>query len=161
MKKIFLIAALAVFGFTSVQAQEGGIKLGVNFGLPVGDLDEVSSFNAGLDFAYLFDAADSFQVGPMVGYSHFFLKSEFSDFFDDVQFLPVAASARFFASEDLFFGADLGYALGINDGNDGGFYYRPKVGYNLGPVSLLLLYSGVSNDGSTASSLNLGVEFGF
>tara|TARA_R110002072_G_scaffold172324_5_gene326360 strand:+ start:873 stop:1358 length:486 start_codon:yes stop_codon:yes gene_type:complete len=160
MKKVLLIAAIAVFGFTSVQAQEEGFKLGVNFGLPVGDIDEVSSFNAGLDVSYMFDIADSFQVGPSLGYSHYFIKSDFSDFIDAIQFLPISANARFYASEDLFFGANLGYALGINDGNEGGFYYRPNVGYNLGSVSLILSYQGVSDDGFTASSLNLGVEFG-
>lgn len=160
MKKVLLIAAVAVFGFTSVQAQDEGFKADVNFGIPVGDIDEVSSFNIGVDVSYLFNVADSFQVGPLVGYSHFLLKSDFSDF-DDISYLPVAASARFFASEDFFFGADLGYAVGINDGNEGGFFYRPKLGYNLGPVSLLLMYSGVSDNGFTASSLNLGVEFGF
>ncbi|PKP27151.1 MAG: hypothetical protein CVU03_01025 [Bacteroidetes bacterium HGW-Bacteroidetes-2] len=159
MKKLMLIAAIAVFGLSAVQAQEEGFKIGVNFGLPVGDIDDVSSFNAGLDLSYMFDIVDSFQVGPSVGYSHFFLKSEFSDF-DDIQFLPLSASARFFASEDLFFGANLGYALGIDDGNDGGFYYRPNVGYNLGPVALILSYQGVSVDGFTSSSINLGVEIG-
>jgi len=160
MKKSLIIAAIAVFGFTSVQAQEGGFNVGVNFGLPLGDIDEVSSFNAGLDVSYMFDVVDSFQAGPSVGYSHFFLKSEFSDLFDDIQFLPVSASARFFASEDLFFGANLGYAVGINDGNDGGFYYRPNIGYSLGSVNLILSYQGISDDGFTASSINLGVEFG-
>lgn len=166
MKKLLLIAVIAAFGFTSVNAQEGGIKLGLGFGLPLGDAETVSSFNLAFDAAYLINVADSFQVGPTVGYSHFFGK-EYDTFFgtikgDDIQFAPIAASARFFASEDLFFGADLGYAVGISDGNDGGFYYRPKVGYGLGPVSLIVSYSGISMENDvTFSSLNLGVEFGF
>jgi hypothetical protein len=120
----------------------------------------------GFDAAYMITVADSFQVGPLVGYSHFFGKEY--DFLgttikgDDIQFIPLAASARFFASEDLFFGADLGYALGVNDGNDGGFYYRPKIGYNLGPVSMIASYSGISMDNDISfSTVNLGVEFGF
>lgn len=165
MKKVLLIAAIAVFGFTSVNAQEGGIKAGVNFGLPMGDASDITTFNAGVDFAYLFSVADSFMVGPMVGYSHFF--GDEMEFFgvtveiDDIQFVPIAASARFYASEDMFFGADLGYAVGINDGNDGGFYYRPKAGYNLGAIGLVLSYQGISVTGGTFSSLNLGIEFGF
>ncbi len=165
MKKLIIMAAIAVFGFTSVQAQEGGIKLGINFGLPIADAEEVSSFNLGFDAAYLIDVADSFQVGPMLGYSHYFGKEY--DFLgttikgDDIQFVPIAGSARFFATPDFFFGADLGYAVGIDDGNDGGIYYRPKVGYNLGPVSMIASYSGVNVDDFTFGSLNLGVEFGF
>ncbi len=165
MKKVLIIIALAFFGFTSVQAQEGGAKLGLHFGLPIGDAGDISSFNVGFDAAYMLNVADSFQIGPLVGYSHYFGKEY--DILgttvkgDDIQFVPIAGSARFFASEDFFFGADLGYAIGIDDGNDGGFYYRPKLGYGLGPVSLIASYSGVSSDGNSFSSLNLGVEIGF
>lgn len=159
MKKILLIAAIAVFGFTSVQAQEGGVKVGVNFGLPLGDIETFTSFNAGVDVAYMFAVADSFQVGPLVAYSHFFLKSDFDG--DDSQYLPIAASARFYASEDLSFGADLGYALGITEGLDGGFYYRPKAAYNFGNIGLVLSYAGIAEENFSVASFNLGVEFGF
>jgi len=166
MKKLLIMAAIAAFGFTSVQAQEGGIKLGINFGLPVGDefFKNYSSFNLSVDAAYLITVADSFQVGPTIGYSHFFAKEyEFLGANvkgDDIQFIPIAGSARF-DLDGLFFGADLGYAVGVNDGNDGGFYYKPKIGYNLGPASLIFSYSGISLDDGSISSLNLGVEFGF
>lgn len=178
MKKVLLIAAIAFFGFT-VQAQEEGFKLGINVALPLGDAGDISSFGATLDLGYFFDVADSFQLGPVTGYQHFFGKTEstpFGDFdFDDSQFIPVAASARFFASEELFFGADLGYALGLNDGNDGGFYYRPKLGYNLETIAIVLSYAGVSfseetttigdaevtSGGGTFSSVQLGIEFSF
>jgi len=72
----------------------------------------------------------------------------------------VAASARLGIAL-VFVGADLGYALGINDGNDGDFYYRPKVGINLVGLSLIASYSGISVSGGTLSSVNLGTEFGF
>lgn len=169
MKKVLLIAAFAVFGFTSVNAQEGGFKFGLTLALPVGDAGDMTSFGAGLDVVYLANVADSFQVGAATGYQHFFGKTETIDTgfgtiefdFDDVQFIPIAAAARFFASEDLFFGADLGYALGLDDGNDGGFYYRPKVGYNFGNISILASYIGVSMDGGSWSSVGVGAEFSF
>ncbi|MCR9182362.1 MAG: hypothetical protein NXH73_05500 [Flavobacteriaceae bacterium] len=161
MKKVLLIAAIAVFGFTSVQAQEEGFKAGITLGLPIGDVSDGYTFNASLDLAYLFDIADSFQVGPALGYSHYFGDEVLGFEIDDATFLPIAASARFFASEDFFFGADLGYAVGLSpDGNDGGFYYKPKVGYNLGSVAILASYSGISVDGGTFSAIGLGVEFG-
>lgn len=168
MKKLFLFAALAVFGFSNVNAQEEGFKLGVTLALPMGDAGDGWSFGATLDATYLFDVADSFQLGATTGYQHFFGKEIEETFFgttisyevDDAQFLPLAVAARFYASEDFFFGADLGYAMGINEGNDGGFYYRPKVGYNLGGASILASYSGVSMDGFTFSYVGVGVEFG-
>lgn len=162
MKKLFLFAALAVFGFTNVNAQEGGFKAGLTVGLPVGDADEVYSLALNAEFSYLFAVADSFEVGPTAGYLHYLVKSDYSDFVDGASFLPIGATARFYASEDLFFGADLGYGVGISpDGNDGGFYYKPKVGYNLGAVALVLSYSGVSVDGGTFNALGLGAEFSF
>ncbi len=171
------MAAIAVFGFTSVQAQDNGIKLGLNAGIPIGDSGDGSSFGVALDAAYLVTVADSFQVGPAIGYQHYFGKEYDSPFGtytpDDVQFIPLAGAARF-DLDGLFFGADLGYALGIDEGNDGGFYYRPKVGYNLGPVGLVLSYTGISGNDETFtvggtefsrtrsfSAFNLGVEFGF
>lgn len=177
MKKLMIMAAFAVFGFTSVQAQDNGIKLGLNAGVPIGDSGDYSSFGIAIDAAYLVTVADSFQVGPAIGYQHYFGKEYDSPFGtytpDDVQFIPLAGAARF-NLDGLFFGADLGYAIGIDDGNDGGFYYRPKVGYNLGPVGFVLSYTGISGSETVFSSgdfevtrsgsfsaVNLGVEFGF
>lgn len=190
MKKIVLIAAFAVFGFTQVNAQEGNFKVGAFFGLPMGDFSDSHSFNVGLDVAYLFDIADSFQVGPATGYSHSFGKSysyqefdpgtmsivDVEDNYDAFQFVPIAAAARF-NLDQFYFGADLGYAIGLNDGNKGGIYYRPKAGYNFGPLAAFLSYTGVSSKQdvtvivgpisttesvtTTFGSVNVGVEFGF
>ncbi len=80
--------------------------------------------------------------------------------FDDVQFLPVAASGRFLAGDSFSFGADLGYAIGIKEGMDGGFYYRPLVGYSVGSaMELNFSYTGISLDGMNWSTLTLGVLF--
>lgn len=162
MKKMFFVAALALFTF-SVNAQEG-FKVGANLGLPVGDAADVSGFSIGLDVAYHWEVADSFTAGVASGFTNAFGKKvdigTVSFTLDDVQFLPIAASGRFAASEQFSVGADLGYAIGISDGNDGGFYYRPIVGYNLsGKTQLNVSYTGISMDGGTWSTVNLGVLF--
>ncbi len=156
MKKIILLLVLTFIGFGSVFSQ--GLRLGVNAGLPVGDASDFTSFQLGADVAYMVSLAEVASVGPMVGYSHFFIDSEFEDA-DDWQFVPIAASGRFNLLA-LALGLDLGYALGLEDGNDGGFYYRPQVGFSLGPVGLIASYQGISMDGINISSVNLGVEFG-
>jgi hypothetical protein len=47
------------------------------------------------------------------------------------------------------------------DGNDGGFYYAPRVQYGVSDaLDIVLSYRGVSDDGSF-DVINLGVEFGF
>lgn len=156
MKKLLIIGALIMASFSAYP--QGGFKAGLNLGIPVGDLSDFYNLQFGADVAYMFGVADTFSVGPMLGYSNFF--PEESDVYDNVQFLPIAAAGRLSLGSAFFLGADLGYGIGINDGNDGGFYYRPQVGYDFGLIGLVASYSGVSRDGGSASSVNLGVEFG-
>ena len=163
MKKSILFAAIAFLGFTTAYSQEGNFTIGVNAGLPMGDIEEFTDFNLGADIAYRYGLAEQFELGALAAYSHFFGKSgeeagtEWE--VDDLQFLPLAATGRF-KTETFFAGADIGYALGINDGNEGGFYYRPHAGYDFGNFGILLSYSGISRDEITISSINVGVEFG-
>ena len=151
MKKFLCSLIFLAFGFSTTYAQ-GDIRLGVNAGIPVGDISDASDFSAGADIAYLM-GFDTFQVGPMVGYNRYFANEG-----DDASFLPIAGTARF-GLAGLELGLDLGYGLGLTDGLDGGFYYRPKVGFNLFGLGLIGSYTGISVDGGTFSSINLGVEF--
>ena len=156
MKKLFLVAAIAVFGLTHVNAQE--FKLGLNAALPVGDANNVSSFGVAAEAAYLFAAAENLEIGPSVGYTHFFGK----DNIDDFSWLPISATARYGLSEQFGIGLNLGYAVGIApSGIDGGFYYAPRVSYGLNEkIDLVLAYRGISVNSSNFSQLTLGVEFG-
>lgn len=163
MKKLILLFVLTFLGFSSAFSQ-GNFRLGVNAGLPIGDAADFTTFQLGTDIAYMVSLADIASVGPMVGYSHFFGDSGEEEGgvnweVDDAQFVPIAASGRF-SLLSLALGLDLGYALGLNEGNDGGFYYRPQVGFSIGPVGLIASYQGISMDGGSIASLNLGVEFG-
>lgn len=162
MKKNILLIVLAVVGFSTSYSQ-GNFRLGVNAGLPIGDAADFTSFQLGTDVAYMINLAGVASVGPMVGYSRFFGDSEELDGVDfevdDTQFVPIAASGRF-SLLSLALGLDLGYALGLNDGNDGGFYYRPQAGFSIGPVGLIASYQGICMDGGSMASVNLGVEFG-
>ena len=164
MKKSLFFLFMMLFAVTSAFSQSN-FKIGVNAGIPVGDIEESASFQLGADVAYLYPVSDLFSVGGLAGFSHFFRDDVDTTLgnqsVDDLSFLPVAATARFGFANSLFVGADLGYAIGINDGNDGGFYYRPKVGYSFGPAAVIASFAGIGKDGGDVSSVNLGVEFGF
>lgn len=71
--------------------------------------------------------------------------------------LPIAAAARFNPTEQFVVGADLGYAVGLEENYKGSFYYRPVVGYSFGSSTLQLAYSGFEEGGA----VTLGVVFGF
>lgn len=152
MKRFLLVIAL--LGVIPASYSQGDLRLGVNAGIPIGDAADISTLNVGADVAYLMGFGDILQIGPMVGYNHFFGENDN----DDIQFLPVAATARVgLASLEL--GADVGYALGIDQDIDGGFYYRPKIGFGFFGLGFIASYTGISVDNGTFSSLNLGVEF--
>ena len=155
MKKLLFLFLVLFMGVTSVYSQ-GDFRFGVNGGIPVGDANDISDFHLGADVAYMFNVVEALDLGPMVGYSHYFI----NDDFDDVLFLPIAASGRFGLSS-IYLGADLGYAIGLNNGNDGGFYYRPMVGYQIGILGISASFEGVTMDGGDFNSINLGIEFGF
>ncbi|MDX1334062.1 MAG: hypothetical protein R3252_13615 [Robiginitalea sp.] len=159
MKKIVLVCTLLLSGL-AMQAQEG-FNLGINFGFPTGDAGDISSFSLGIDANYLWSVADSFDAGVATGFTNAFGKTEeilgIDVEFDDVQFLPLAAAGRYHITDQFRLGADLGYAIGLNDGNDGGFYYRPMVGYGItNRIEANLSYTGISLDGGTWSTIVLG-----
>lgn len=195
MKKLLVLAAIAVFSFTSVNAQDGvdkvidqakngGFKVGANIGLPLSTAGDLASFNIGFDIAYLFEVMENLEVGGLVAYTHFFGDGVYTYEFDDVifigdyedtSFVPIATSARYYFAERKFFGGlDLGYAINVSGEADGGFYYRPKFGFNLGMIALIASYQGISGGvnyntsgptdivtGSGFNSFNVGAEYSF
>lgn len=165
MKKIIL-SLLAVFAFGAAQAQDGGFKAGINLGIPMGDISDSYSFTVGLDVAYMWEISDKFSAGVTTGYAHYFGKTvEFFEIeidLDDAGFIPLAGTAQYSITDNIFVGADLGYAIGISpDGNDGGFLYQPKVGYQAEKFEVFAGYKGISVDGGTFSSVNLGFNYKF
>ncbi len=132
MKKIVLVTII-FFNLLSLTAQKE-ISIGLNFGVPVGKTDEYASFVAGFDAEYVYDFSDqTFYAGIAAGFISAFTKDitilNQSIEVEDVQYAPIAAAARYFFNDTFYGGVDLGYALGINDGNEGGLYYKPKMGF--------------------------------
>lgn len=160
MKKsisLFVIVIMSIYG---ANAQE--FNLGLNVGLPTGDIKDAYTLNIGVEVNYLWNVSEEFDAGISAGYSHFLGDTIGGFDIEDAGFLPIAAAGRFNVSEDFIIGADLGYAVGISpDGNDGGFYYAPKLQYGVSEtLDIVLAYKGISVDGGTFSSINLGIEFG-
>ena len=179
MKKIILTAA-AVFALTFANAQakkeskggdsEGGFKMGINVGLPLGNIKDAYSLGLGVDLAYLWPISEGFQLGVTTGYAHYLGKTQDYDTgfgivsvkTDAAGFVPVAATAQYSLTENFFLGADLGYAIGVSpSGNNGGFLYQPKVGYQMDKIGIYAGYKGISVTGGTFSSVNLGVNYKF
>ena len=164
MKKLLLCAAISVLGLSNVSGQN--FNAGISAGLPVGDAGDAFTFNVTLDVNYLWEVSEAFDAGVATGFSNSFGDSIDVELFGsidipDFQFIPIAAAGRFNVSDKFVIGADLGYAVGLSDGNDGGFYYAPKVQYGVSEsIDIVLAYRGVSIENGSFDVLTLGVEFG-
>ncbi|MEM6718189.1 MAG: outer membrane beta-barrel protein [Bacteroidota bacterium] len=165
MRKIIL-AVVAVFtiAFTA-NAQDDKFEVGISGGIPTGDASDFFSFSIGADVSYLWNVSDKFYAGFSTGMTNAdgdeVMVGNASISTDDAQFVPLAAGARYNVAGKFFVGADVGYAIGINEGNDGGFYYRPKIGYDItDKINVNIMYTGIALDDADFTTIGLGVLFG-
>lgn len=136
MKKL-LMSVLLLITTCFVNAQVGKVGLGANLGLTTGAGD--TNFVLGADLQYLFEADTKFDVGGATG---LIFETE-----TNAIVLPLAVAGRFNATQEISFGLDLGYAIGINKSGNG-FYFRPIFGYNLSEeIQLRASYSGIESSG--------------
>ncbi len=161
-----LSMAMLALGYTAMaqDVDRTSFKAGFYAGLPMGDAKDFSSFGLGLDLGYHWGVSELIDVGVVTGFMNAFVDTDSAAGaagFDDFQIVPVAAAFRIYPTYSFKLGADVGYGVGINEGNEGGFYWRPTMGYNLsGNTELNVSYLNVSNDGDF-SMLTLGVIFLF
>jgi hypothetical protein len=157
MKKVILSLAFVAISF-SVSAQSSGFNLGADIGMPTGDVKDFFSLTMTVNATYMFGESDQFNYGVAASYSYWKGK----DAAGNGSFLPLAGALRFNASESFVLGTDIGYAIGISpSGNNGGFYYKPMLGYNISENMMVQAsYSGVSSDGTNFSNFGIGIMFG-
>ena len=163
MKKFVLVTLALTFGVLTVQSQ-GRFQGGGHLGLPVGDAGDLATFAIAIDLAYILEIDDNISAGPTVGYSHSFGDEQtaggFTVSIDDVQFLPIGGRAQFDITDRFLARAELGYALGISDGNDGGFYWSPQVGFSVSDaVDIVAAYRSVSENGGSWDTVSIGASF--
>ncbi len=149
IQRIILLVACCLTYF-SVASQEG-FKIGVQAGLPLGDYNDLVGVVIGADIGYMWAPNKLFDLGVKVGIIHGFAEKfraeTVSVELPSIQFVPVAASVRLWPSRSFSFGGDIGQAFGLNEGNEGGFYYRPQIGFQMGPKSELnFSYTAINKD---------------
>src|SRR5690606_23240076 len=128
MKKITLSLLVCVFSMLSIQAQKkNNFEIGVIFGTTVNEIYGSRSGNIGGGVAYYFQPVDKLRVGPMVLFDHFASNDAQGI---DASFLDIAASAKYNFIPALFGGLDLGYAVALEEGYNGGFMVRPRFGWS-------------------------------
>lgn len=146
MKKLIFSAALAVIGLVSVNAQEG-LKASGHIGATIGDAADVFGLNFGADVSYLYPVMENFHVGGKIGFDIFSGKDipDSNSKYKGLTLIPIAASAQYDFTEQFFAGADLGYALSLNNDYNGGFYFMPKGGWQNEYFQVFGFLKGISS----------------
>lgn len=143
MKKLILISTIlltsATFAFaqnssdaavapSEITPKNSWLKVGLNAGLPIGDVSDISMLAAGVDLSGQFMATRHFGIGLATGYTHYFGKDNFEDF----GAIPLAVMLRYYHKPKGFFaGIDLGYSFLTNVPDvTGGLTVKPEIGYH-------------------------------
>lgn len=164
MKNKVLVLAFVVCSF-ALQAQKG-FKLGLHGSLPLGDNNKIVSLGVGLDVGYMYPLGEVVDLGIMTGFINGFPETFHDEIvlndLPNVQFVPLAVSARIWPSNSFSFGGEIGNAFGINEGNEGGLYYKPIIGFLFGAqTEINISYTNVIMDGEDWTTVNLGVLYTF
>lgn len=154
-----------LFQMVTINAQEG-FKMGIQAGLPFNDFNDALSIVVGADVTYMYPLGEVVDIGPAVGFIHGFAETfqtgTVRQDLRSVQFVPLSAGVRIWTSNSFSFGGNAGWAMGLNDGNDGGVYYRPTIGYLMSPsAEVNFSYTGIELDQATWSTLTLGIVYNF
>ncbi|MDT0608539.1 hypothetical protein [Croceitalea rosinachiae] len=170
MKSILtLVFVLSISLSIHSQVDRTNLRIGLNAGTIVGDAADFYSFTLGVDVLHVWGLSREIDLGFATGFTNAFGEEDTLDTggavietqFDNAQFIPVAGALRIYPSFGFKLGGDIGYAIGVNEGNDGGFYYRPIIGVDVnGTTELNISYTTVENEGAFSSVL-LGVLFLF
>ncbi len=170
-----LVHFIIIFGFFtfSTQAQNvdrSNFRGGLNAGMVIGDFSEAYSLVLGVDLYQHWGVSKTLDLGVTTGFLNAFgEKKELTSGgitletqFDNIQIIPVAGSVRIYPTAGFKIGGDVGYAIGINEGNEGGLYYRPSLGIDIngGVTELNISYLAVHGD-ATFSNVLFGVLFLF
>jgi len=180
MKKLLLASAVLLASVISSKAQmaAGDFKFGagLHLGLPIGDFHNVSSFGIGAEFQGEYAFSENLTGVATTGYTYFPGKSidlgAGNSYKVNSGHIPVIVGARYYATEQVFFGAQIGYGhysysvsstngYGSASSGSGGFEYRPQVGYIIDPIQLVLSYDGTSISGGTNSQIGLTAIYTF
>ena len=172
MRKYFLISFFILLGYqiTAQYVDRSFFKAGFHASTTFGDASNFSNLGMGVDLYQHWGVSKKFDLGIATGIQYFFGLDSTEDVGptavtirgEDSVYLPLAGFFRFYPIKSINLGGDIGYAVGLNEFTEGGFYYRPTLSFDLSPTSALnFSYTAVQGDVLTWSTVTGGVIFRF
>jgi len=170
--KIFITTLLLIVTTLSLQAQNvdrTNFRAGINASIVTGDFSEAYSFSLGVDLQYVWGLNREIDLGFATGFNNAFgEESTFSEGgfeitaeFANLQYIPAALALRVYPTYGFKIGGDVGYAIGVSDGFDGGFYYKPTVGIDIKQTTEINFSYAAITDEFNYSVVQVGILFLF
>lgn len=172
MRKHILLSFFIVLSYqlTAQYVDRSFFKAGFHASTTLGDASDLANLGLGVDLYQHWGVSKTIDLGIATGVQYFFGLDSTEDIGptavtirgEDTAYLPAAGFFRFYPTKSINLGGDIGYAIGLNDFTEGGFYYRPTLSFDLSPTSALnFSYTAVQGDAITWSTVTGGVLFRF
>lgn len=164
MRKILLATLLFVGIAISSYAQSGGDKfsIGVETGLPVGNMSNYYNFVIGGSLKYDMSITKTTNFTLSAGYNSFQGKTIGNIDYVSIGYIPVKAGIKYFFDKAFYGEAQLGASFRTQYtqfGNSTLFAYSPGFGFKFSDkVDLGIRYEAWSNNGTTSQ---IGARLGF
>jgi hypothetical protein len=175
MKKVILSAFILSLAALSANAQKESteansfkVSVGVEGGLPTGDLKTTSSFGIGGSIQGDYKATENFALTLTAGYISFSGKSVSllgeSIKYPTLNIIPVLVGGKYYFTESVYGSAQVGisFVSATGESSSSAFTYAPGIGFYVSPnFDLLLKYQAASKNGSTLSFIGLRAAYNF
>lgn len=172
MRKFFFYFFFIFLSYqiTAQYVDRSFFKAGIHAGVPIGDSADFANVGVGLDLYQHWGISKTVDLGVTTGVQYYFGLDSTIDIGpqaitvrgEDTIYAPLAVLFRFYPSKSINLGGDIGYALGLNDFTESGFYYRPTLSFDLSPSSALnFSYAVIEGDNESWSTITGGVIFRF
>jgi len=164
-------AAVAILFASNVKAQTTGhdskgvwrLGIGVEAGIPTGDLNSFSNFDLGGTARLQYDAKSNLSYMLTAGYYSVFAKELANGVKpDNLGIIPLKAGLKVYPVANIYLSGEVGAGLETNYGKNTKLIVSPGIGYsgNQG-LDVGLRYENFSGQGSNYGLVGLRVAYGF
>ena len=165
--QIFILCCFCLLSSKAIKAQNyNGLEASVHLGIPTEDINDSVNLVYGIDFNYYFvNVAEVIELGITGGYINFNGEQSLSNLsinvaLPDAGFFRFGGAGRFNFNSKVYFGLDLGYAIGLDD-IEGGAYYQPEIGFYANRFSFFVYYQNMYTDARFPDYTAIGVGTNF
>jgi len=162
------VAAVALLFASNVKAQTSNpgdiwrLGIGVEAGLPTGDLNSFSNFELGGTARLQYDTKSNICYMLTSGYYNVFAKSVAGVTPSAQGIVPVKLGLKYFATDHIYFSGEAGAGFETNYADNTKLILSPGIGYaNIKGLDVGLRYENFSGQSDNYGLVGLRIAYGF